>query len=425
MMTLNESVISNRKHLISELPLDAMCIINANDVFPGNADGTLPYRPNADIFYLTGITQEETALMHFPGHPDPLFREVLFIQHVDEDFVKWHGRRLSMDEAAKISGITTIYWSYELESIVSASANFASSIYLNTIEHPRSENIVETREQRFNSWCMERFPLHRIERLAPILGKLRSSKNEFEIECLQKACDISGRGFRRLLNYIKPGVNGRQVMAELYHEYLQHGGDWAHYEPIVASGSNSCILHYISNENVLKDGDLVLIDAAASYNQYSADLTRTIPVNGKFTPRQKAVYNAVLSIHNNLKSNIRSGMFIHDIQAICDELTMEQLCKLGVTTTSEIKQLGKSHFKNKYAYHNFGHYLGLAVHDVGNIFEPIPENAIITIEPGIYIQDENIGVRIENNVLVTSSRSIDLMKDIPIEAGEVEAGVRR
>jgi Xaa-Pro aminopeptidase len=235
-----------------------------------------------------------------------------------------------------------------------------------------------------------------------------------------KACNISGLGFERILSYAEPGISGKQIMAELYHEYLQHDGNWAHYEPIVASGENTCILHYISNENILKDGELLLIDAAASYKHYNADLTRTIPVNGRYTPRQKQVYNAVLHIHKELKQTIRSGIMIKDVQTLCTELTMEQLCKLGLTTTAEIKSIGQAALMNRYAYHNFGHYLGLAVHDSGNIHQPIPENAVITIEPGIYIQDEHIGVRIENNVLVMTDVTLDLMKEIPIEAEEIE-----
>lgn len=419
-MTLSESAIYNRQKLASLLAPGTLCIINSNDIYPGNEDGTLPHRAHADIVWSTGIGQEDTALLLFPSHPEPSLREILFIRQVDEHFVKWHGKRLSREEAAAISGISTIYGNDEMKNVISACANYASSFTLNTIEHPRSENITETRDHRFARWVQEQYPLHTIHRLAPIIGQLRASKNPYEIWCMGKACDITGKGFERILGYVEPGLKGRQVMAELYHEYLQHDGDWAHYEPIVASGANSCILHYISNENFLKDGDLLLLDAAASYRHYNADLTRTIPVNGRYSPRQRQLYDAVLHIHKSLKSYIRSGKMISEVQTLCRELTMEQLCKLGLTTPSEIRTKGEAHMMGQYAYHNFGHYLGLAVHDSGNSLMPIPENAVITIEPGIYIQDEGMGVRIENNVLVTSDTVLDLCKDIPIEAEEIE-----
>jgi Xaa-Pro aminopeptidase len=419
-MTLYESVLHNRKKLIDSLEKNTICILIGNDIFPGNEDGTLPYRPSADIIWTTGIEQEETALLLFPHHPELAMREILFLKQVDETFVKWHGKRLSREEAAIISGVNSIYHYHELHTVISACANYAESFTLNRIEHPRSVNTIETSTDKLNQWIIERYPLHRKNRLSPIIGQLRASKNPYELWCMGKACNISGLGFERILSYAEPGISGKQIMAELYHEYLQHDGNWAHYEPIVASGENTCILHYISNENILKDGELLLIDAAASYKHYNADLTRTIPVNGRYTPRQKQVYNAVLHIHKELKQTIRSGIMIKDVQTLCTELTMEQLCKLGLTTTAEIKSIGQAALMNRYAYHNFGHYLGLAVHDSGNIHQPIPENAVITIEPGIYIQDEHIGVRIENNVLVMTDVTLDLMKEIPIEAEEIE-----
>lgn len=419
-MKLTESVLHNRKKLSEQLENNTICILVSNDIFPGNEDGTLPYRPSSDLIWTSGIAQEETALILFPNHPDPTLREILFIKHVDESFVKWHGNRLKREEAAAISGISSIYNFHELKSVISACANYAESFTLNRIEHPRAEQTVETGTDKLNTWIYQNYPLHRINRLAPIVGQLRASKNPYEIWCMGKACHISGKGFERILNYVEPGITGRQIMAELYHEYIQHGGDWAHYEPIAASGANTCILHYISNENSLQDGELLLVDAAASFKHYNADLTRTIPVSGRYTPRQKQLYNAVLHIHNTLKQTIRAGMFIQDIQTLCTELTIEQLCKLGLTSTNEIKSLGADALMNRFAYHNFGHYLGLAVHDSGNIHLPIPENAVITIEPGIYIQDEQIGVRIENNVLVMADDNLDLMKDIPIEVEEIE-----
>lgn len=419
-MNSTESAILNRKRLVELLPEGTIAIFNNNDIFPGNADGTLPFRTNSDVFWLSGIKQEETTLILFPNHPDESMREVLFIMEADENFSKWHGKRLSIDEASELSGIEVVFTMDKLDAVLQGSINYAQKIGLNTIEHPRSENVSETRDHRFNKALIQRYPLHPIVRLAPLTGKLRSSKNEFEIEQMQMACNVSEKGFRRLLQYVKPGVKGKQVMAEMIHEYLQHDCTWADYEPIVASGTNTCILHYISNENTCKDGDLLLLDAAASYNCYNADLTRVIPVNGRYSSRQKELYNSVLHIHKALIQSIRSGMYISDIQNLCNELTMEALINLGLCTVQDLKNKGVQHFRDQYAYHNFGHYLGLAVHDVGNIFEPIPENAIITIEPGIYIQEEGIGVRIENNVLLRKDLCIDLMSNIPIEAEEIE-----
>lgn len=419
-MNLQSSAILNRSKLQALLEPNAVAVIHCNDVYPGNEDGTLPYCPHADLYYLTGIIQEESALLLFPDHPDPALREVLFVRTVDETFVKWHGRRLSLEEASEISGIQQVDSIENFDAFLMSCMNYAGKIYLNTIEHPRSENTAVTREMRLNSAIMSKYPLHEIRRLAPLLGHLRSSKNEFEIEMLSKACQISGKGFRRLLSSLRPGMTGKQVMAELIHEYLQHGGDWAHYEPIAAAGANTCILHYISNTNTCQDGDLLLVDAAASYRQYNADLTRVIPVNGRYSQDQRNIYNEVLRIHKTLKTSIRSGMMIRDVQQLCTDLCMEALINLKLCSAYEIANKGKAHFMNEYAYHNFGHYLGLGVHDAGNIHEPIPENAVITIEPGIYIREKGIGVRIENNVLVKSNTCIDLMADIPIEAEEIE-----
>ncbi len=415
------SLQNNRKKLSDLLCDNAIAFLHANDIMPGNGDGTLPYRANSDIYWLTGIAQEETALILFPNHPVPTMREILFVKHVDEHFVKWHGKRLSLEEARTISGIENVYWSADFEKIFSSSANYASAIYLNVIEHPRSENVVETRNDRFNNWCKQHYPLHPYERIAPLMASLRTPKSEEEIALMQTACNISEQGFRRILKYIKPGVKEKKIVAELIHEYMQHDGEWAHYEPIVASGENSCILHYITNHNTCRDGDILLIDAAASYQLYNADLTRTIPVNGRYTPRQKEVYNAVQKVHNAIKQFAKAGKLMGEIQAYSNELIIEQLVGLKLFNMSELKQKGEKHFLNEYNYHGFGHFLGLDLHDVGHADQPLPSNAIITVEPGIYIRREHIGVRIENNVVIKEHGTIDLMANIPIEADEIES----
>ncbi|MBD0331945.1 MAG: aminopeptidase P N-terminal domain-containing protein [Chitinophagaceae bacterium] len=412
--------INNRKKLTEKVDKGSIIIINANEVMPSNADGTLPYKLNTDLYWLTVIQQEETTLLLFPDHPDPRLREILFILPVDEHFVKWWGRRLTKEEASNVSGIANVQWNTELSKYLAANACYAKNFYLNTIEHPRSRNKVQTRDLRFIEWCKRRFPLHNYLRIQPILAELRKVKSDYEIEMFRKACAITEQGFRRVLKFVKPGVKEKKIAAEMFYEYVQHDGDWADYEPIVASGANSCILHYQSNENYCKDGDVLLIDAAASYKHFNADLTRTIPVSGRFTDRQKQIYNAVLKVHKALKSFAKAGLHLTEIEAYSDELVIEQLIELGLCTLAEVKEKGKVYFKDKYNYHPFGHLLGLDVHDVGNKYEKLPVNALITVEPGIYIQEEGIGVRIENNVLIKENGTEDLMKTIPIEADEIE-----
>lgn len=419
-MNTTEFATLNRRNLIDKLEKGAIAIVNSNDTMPTNSDGVMPYRANNDLYWLTGISQEDCSLMLFPDHPDTALREVMFIKYVDQHFVKWHGRRLSIEEARNISGIPTVKWESEFMNVFSSSANYAQHIYLNTIEHPRSSNMVQTRDHRFIAWCKRRFPLHAYHRLAPILGELRKVKSQFEIEHLQKACDITEKGFRRVLKFVKPGVREKQIAAEMIHEYMQHDGDWSGYEPIVASGANTCILHYISNHNICREGELLLIDAAASYGLFNADLTRTIPVSGRYSERQKEVYNSVLKVHKAIKSFAKAGITLIDIQEYCNELLAEQLLKLKLMTADELRKNGRAFYMEKYCYHDFGHLLGLDVHDVGHKYEKLPLNAVFTVEPGIYIQEENIGIRIENNVYTTATGTIDLMANIPIEAGEIE-----
>lgn len=412
--------VRNRRQLSAHLGESGIAVINANDIMPTNSDGTMPFRQNSDLYWLTGITQEETSLLLFPGHPDPKCREILFVKEVDEAFVKLNGKRLSREEAAEASGIAQVYGHHQFRDVFYTAAVYAGDIWLNTIEHPRSANEVQTRDDRFIRWCRERFPLHGYRRLAPVLGKLRTVKSEAETALLQKACDITEAGFRRVLRFVRPGVAEKLVEAELIHEYMQHGGEWAGYEPVIASGADSCILHYIGNAKNCADGDVLLLDAAASYQGYHADLTRTIPVGGRFTSRQRQVYDAVLSVHNNLKQHIRAGMYLDEIQAYTQELLLEQLVALGLADTATIKERGQAYFMDRYCYHYFGHFLGLDVHDVGSRYEPLPERTVLTIEPGIYIREERIGIRIENNVQVLGTGTVDLMKNIPIEAEEIE-----
>lgn len=410
----------NRAKLAARLQPGAVAVIQSNDIMPSNADGTLRFRQNNDLYWLTGILQEETTLLLFPDHPDEAYREILFIQQVDEDFVKWHGRRHSKAEARHISGVQRVEWESRFEQLFYEAAVAAEVIYLNAIEHPRAVNLVETRDGRLTRWCRQKFPLHGYKRLAPVLGSLRMRKSEAELELIRKACAISGAGFRRLLRFIKPGVAEKLAEAELIHEYMQQGGEWADYAPIVASGPDSCVLHYISNHKHCQAGDVLLVDAAASYRLYNADLTRCIPVSGRFTPRQLQVYNTVWQVQQQLMQFIKSGLFLKDIEAYSQDLLINGLLQLGLFSTADLEKEGKAHWLNRYCYHGFGHLLGLDVHDVGSKYEPLPENAVLTVEPGIYIAEEAIGIRLENNVQVTGSGVTDLMAGIPVDPAEIE-----
>ncbi|HYH14885.1 MAG TPA: Xaa-Pro aminopeptidase, partial [Flavisolibacter sp.] len=410
-----------RQRLVKEMLPGSVAILTSNDVYPTNADGNLRFFQNTNLYYLTGIKQEETMLVLCPDHPDENLREVLLIKEVNELFIKWNGCRLTKEEAATVSAVQTVLYVKEFEGLLKRIVPICRNIYLHTDEHPRSVKETETREDRLVKQLKALYPLHQYERLYPLLALQRNVKTPAEIALLKKAAAITEAGFRRVLRFVKPGVNEKQVEAEMIHEYMQHGSTWADYEPIVAAGVDTCILHYHGNKKVCKEGDLLLIDAAASWEYYNADLTRTIPVSGRYTPRQKQCYNAVLNVHRQMKSHIKAGMLLKDLQAICFELLLQALITLDLCTVNDIQEKGKKFYLDKYCYHNFSHFIGLDVHDIGYHHLPIPAGAVLTNEPGIYIQEEAIGIRIENNLLVTEAGVVDLMANIPIEADEIEA----
>ncbi|MBC9934296.1 aminopeptidase P family protein [Chitinophaga qingshengii] len=410
----------HRQRLSRQLPAGAAALLTANDIMPTNADGTMPYHPNVNLYYLTGLQEEDAMLALFPGHPDPALREILFIKRVDQTFVKWLGKRAGKDTAAQISGIRTVYYTDEFWSVLKKVLPLCSSIYLHTNEHARSENETQTREDRLLLSCKQLYPLHHYERLYPILARQRNAKTAEEAALIRQAVAITEKGFRRILRTIRPGQTGLQVASEMIHEYMQNNTGWADYEPIVAFGADTCILHYRANESTGKDGDLVLIDAAASWKRYNADLTRTIPLNGRFTPRQKEHYDAVLRVHKQVMQHVRAGILIKDLWKISNSLLLEELVGLGLCTTADIAKHGAQHYLTKHCYHNVSHFLGLDVHDTGYYDEPMPVGAVITNEPGIYNEAEGIGVRIENNLLVTENGCEDLMATIPREAAEIE-----
>lgn len=405
---------------------NSIVVLNSNDILPSNADGTLKFKQNSDLFYMTGIEQEETILLMFPDAPDEKQKEILFIRDVNEDLTTWEGEKLTPLKASDISGINDVKFVSEFESLFRNLMSDAEIIYLNSNEHKRAAIEVETRDDRFVKKCKMLFPLHEYERAAPILYRLRAVKSEIEIELIKKACSLTENGFRRILKFVKPGVTEAQIEAEFIHDFISNNGAQADYEPIIASGIDSCTLHYIMNNKVCKDGDVVLIDFAASYANYNADMTRTIPVNGKFTKRQKDVYNAVLRVQRETAKLMVPGKLPNDLFNETRSLIEKELIDLGLLKTADIKNQNPDYPASmKYYPHNVSHSLGLDVHDVGYFYEPLKPGMVLTCEPGIYIREEGFGIRLENNILITEKGNTDLFETIPIEADEIEELMKR
>lgn len=398
-----------------------MAIFNSNDIFPTNADGVMPFRQNNDLFYLSGIDQEETILVIFPDHPDPRYREILFIKETNEHIAIWEGQKLNKNEAREISGISSVYWTNDFNSILTTIVFEAQNIYLNSNEHVRSENPVPTKEDRFLKWCKKRYPLHQYERSAPLMHSLRVIKDEAEVAQIKKACEITEGAFRRILNFVKPGVKEYEIEAEIIHEFLKSGSRGPGYQSIVASGANACVLHYVENDQICQEGDLILMDFGAEYGNYNADLSRTIPANGKFSERQKQVYSSVLKVFKGARELLVPGNDFSILNTEVAKMMESELIGLGLLTKDDIKnQNPQVPAYKKYFMHGTSHYLGLDVHDVGSRNIKFEEGMIFTCEPGIYIREEGIGIRIENDILVTSSGPVDLMMNIPIEIEEIE-----
>lgn len=418
-----ELFIGNRKRLLKELKSNSVVVVNSNDLLPTNSDGTMRFRQNSDLFYLTGVDQEETILVLCPDFPDKKHKEILFLKETNEHIATWEGHKLTKEEAHAATGIDTILWVSEFQSVFKTMMVMGDTehVYLNTNDHYRADVGVETREMRFVKSCQQKYPLHRYERLAPILHRLRSVKSKQEIELLQQACDITEKGFRRLLKFVKPGVMEYEIEAELAHEFLRNSSRGFAYEPIIASGADSCVLHYIDNHKVCNDGDILLLDIGAEYANYNADLTRTIPVNGKFSKRQKDVYNAVLAVQREAIQLLRPGEKYFEYHKEVQQIMERELIGLKLLDKRDIKRQDKSKpLFQKYFMHGTGHQLGLDVHDVGNMYHKMQEGQVWTVEPGIYIREEGLGVRIENNVVIQKKGVFDLMKNIPVEADEIE-----
>jgi len=413
--------IQNRQRLAEKLKLRSLAVLNANDIMPTSADGTRSFIQNTDIFYLSGIDQEESILIIFPDANEEKSKEVLFIRETNDELVIWQGAKYSKEEAAAISGIQTIYWTKEFERVFKSLVFEAERLYLNTNEHLRAEIFVETRDARFIKWCMATYPLHRYDRLAPIMHELRAVKSNIEIELIKQACNISEKAFQRALRFIKPGMWEFEIEAEIYHEFLSHRSRGPAFEPIIASGPNTCILHYVKNNRQCKDGDLLLMDLGAEYANYASDLTRTVPVNGKFTPRQKEVYSAVLRVQQAAIQMLRPGNSLDEYNKEVGRIMEGELIGLGLLNAKDIKNQNREEPLYKtYFMHGASHHLGLDVHDYGNKYRKFEEGMVFTCEPGIYIKKESIGIRLENDILLTKDGPADLTKNVPVEADDIE-----
>lgn len=418
-----ELFISNRKRLVKELKSGSVAVFNSNDIMPTNADGTLKFRQNNDLFYLTGVDQEESILVFCPDYPDKKLREVLFLRETNEQIATWEGHKLTKEEARDATGVETILWTSDFNRLFNTMMVMGGVevVYLNTNEHYRAEVMVESRDTRFIRWCKEKYPLHRYERIAPIMSKLRAVKSKIEIELMQKACDITEKAFRRVAKFVEPGVKEYEIEAEFIHEFIRNGSRGFAYEPIIASGADSCVLHYIENSKVCKAGDVLLLDVGAEYANYNADMTRTLPVNGVFTKRQKEVYNAVLRVLRSAFKLLKPGVVYFEYHKEVQKIMESELIKLKLISKADVKkQHPDKPLFMKYFMHGTGHHLGLDVHDTGNMFQKMKEGMVWTVEPGIYIKEEGLGIRLENNVVITKNGLHDLMRNIPIEAEEIE-----
>lgn len=415
----------NRLRFAKKLAANSIAVFNSNDIMPTNADGHMGFRQNADLFYLSGIDQEESILVIYPDSKDGAQREILFLKETNEHIAIWEGHKYTKEEATATSGIKTIYWLHEFNTIFKQLMFRAQNVYLNTNEHTRAVIEVETRDARFINWCRQNFPLHSYHRLAPIMHQLRAIKTKHEIDLIQQACNITEKGFRRLLKFIKPGVMEYEIEAELIHEFIRNRSQGFAYGPIIASGGSACVLHYVENNKPCKNGDLILLDVAAEYGNYASDLTRCVPANGKFSKRQKEVYNAVLRVMRAATKMLVVGNTIEKYHVEVGKLMEKELIGLGLLDAKAVAKQDKNKpLYKKYFMHGTSHFLGLDVHDVGDFKRPLEEGMVFTCEPGIYITDENIGIRIENNILVTKKGPVDLMKNIPIEVDEIERLMR-
>ena len=414
--------IRNRTNLQKLLKPKSIVILHANDIMPTNADGVMPFIQNTDLFYLSGVNQEDTVLILFPDAIDEKDREILCVKETSELIAIWEGEKLTKEQATEVSGIKRVEWADTFEQHLHRLVPQADHVYLATNEHLRAATVVETRNDRFIKQCRQRYPLHHYDRLAPLMHRLRITKDDVELEMLQKAINITEAGFRRVLPFIKPGVGEWEVEAEYLHEFVRNRSRGFAYSPIIGGGKNACVLHYVENNCVLADGEMLLMDVAAEWANWNADMTRTVPVNGRFTDRQRDVYNAVLNVFRGACDILRPGMTPNRWRKETVDLMEVELIKLGLIDANEAKEQDPEEkpLVKKYFMHGVGHHLGLDVHDVHPPHEPVAEGMVFTVEPGIYIREESLGVRLENDILIGPDHNIDLFENIPIEADAIE-----
>ncbi|OUR93197.1 X-Pro aminopeptidase [Flavobacteriales bacterium 34_180_T64] len=414
--------IKNRKNFCSQMKSNSLAVFNSNDTYPISADSTMPFEQHRDIFYLSGVDQEESILVLFPDCPKEKHREILFLKETNEHIAVWEGEKLTKEAAYGTSGIKTVYWLQDMEKIMFELMTQCETVYINTNEHYRASVETETREDRFTKWLREKYPAHNVAKSNPILQRQRSVKDPIELELLQTASNITEKGFRRVLKFVKPGVSEFNIEAEFMHEFLNNRSKGFSYTPIVASGNNANVLHYIENNQQCKAGDLILIDVGAEYANYSSDMTRTIPVSGRFTDRQKDVYNAVNRVKNEATKLLVPGIIWEQYHVEVGKLMTSELLGLGLLDKSDVKNENPDWpAYKKYFMHGTSHHMGLDTHDYGILTEPMKANMVFTVEPGIYIPDEGFGIRLEDDVVIQDSGApFNLMRNIPIEVEDIE-----
>ncbi len=412
----------NRKNFMAQMQPKSLAVFNSNDIYPVSADTTLPFEQHRDIFYLSGVDQEESILIVFPDCPNEKHREILFLKETNEHIAVWEGEKLTKAAALKTSGIKTVYWLQDLEKILFEIMTQCDTVYINTNEHYRANVETQTREDRFTKWLKEKYPAHRVAKSNPILQRLRSVKDQIEIDLIQTACDITEKGFRRVLDFVKPNVWEFEIEAEYIHEFLRNRSKKFAYTPIIASGKNANVLHYIENNQQCKAGDLILMDVGAEYANYSSDMSRTVPVSGKFTQRQKEVYNAVNRVKNDATKLLKPGTLWAEYHIEVGKLMTSELLGLGLLDKTDVKNENPDWpAYKKYFMHGTSHHMGLDTHDYGILTEPIQANMVFTVEPGIYIPNEGFGIRLEDDVVIKEKGApFNLMRNIPIEADEIE-----
>ena len=414
--------IQNRKNFMSQMLPSSLAVFNSNDTYPIGADSTIPFQQDRNIYYLSGVDQEESILVLFPDAPDPKHREVLFLTETNPHIAVWEGEKLNEEKALKVTGIKTVYWLKDLPKVFNELMTQCNLVYMNTNEHYRADHATQTREDRFNKWLKENYPAHQVAKSNPILQRLRSIKHPLELEVMQKACTITEKGFRRILDYTKPGQWEYELEAEFMHEFLMNKSRGFSYTPIIAGGKNATVLHYIENKEQLKAGDLILIDVGAEYANYASDMSRTIPVSGKFSVRQKQIYNAVNKVKKEATNLLVPGTIWKDYHVEVGKLMTSELLNLGLLDKADVENENPDWpAYKKYFMHGTSHNIGLDTHDYGLLNEPMKANQVFTVEPGIYLPEEDMGIRLEDDVVIQEKGAPkNLMANIPIEMDEIE-----